>query len=200
MPMYGLWKYIRSMFAQAANSTPTQPFIHELIERSQEEKASLKLWKDMHVCRKLLDWVQHQYLLYCSLPEENDDWIDFLHTPSSRGFVLHFYKTNYVRQEVLQLFDLFKERVLGTGYRTQISDRRIYQHHDWMETTERHYLKPKPEFGAPGKVRQRYGNITILLILRDDKPYQLKFQATTYRDHLFLDPDDFAELMQQLTA
>lgn len=198
--MYGLWKYIRSMFAQAANSHTAQPFIHELIERTGEETAALKQWKEMHVCRKLLDWVSHQYQLFSSLPEEKDDWIDFLHTPSSRGFVLHFFKTNYGRQETMLLFDLFKERVIEAGYRTQISDRRIYRHQHWMETTERHYLKPKPEFGAPGKVRQRYGNITILMIFRDDKPYQLKFQATTYRDHLFLEPDDFGELMVQLTA
>jgi len=32
--------------------------------------------------------------------------------------------------------------------------------------------------------------------LRNDQPYHLKFQATTYEDHLFKDAHDFEDLMQ----
>ncbi len=202
--MSHLWKYIQSLFRNSAererprHEAPSSQPLHELIVRSPEELAAMEQWKQTLVCRKLCEWIGHQFALYGSLPNEIDETLDFLDTLSSKGFVVHLYKTNYTRQEAVAFFDMLKERVLAQGYRMQISDRRIYRGHSWLETTERHYLKPRPEFGAPGKIRQRFGNITILLILRNDKPWQLKFQATTYRDHLFLEADNFADLMEEL--
>ncbi len=196
--MSGLWKYLQSLFRLAEQSSPVQPFIHEVIERSAEERAALENWKLTLVCRRLCDWIGNQYALFGALPDDVDEALDFLDTPSSKGFVIHLHKTNYDRREATHFFDLMKERVLVQGYRVQVSDRRVYQNGPWVETAERHYLKPKPEFGAPGKIRQRFGNITILLLLRNDQPYQLQFQATTYRDHLFLEADSFKDLMGQL--
>ncbi len=196
--MPGLWKYLQSFFQQAERSSPTQPYIHELIERSNAEKQALQQWQHTLVCRQLCQWVGQQYALYDALPNEVDDSLDFLHTPSSKGFVVHWHKTNYTRQEAICFFDLLKERVLSHQYRVQVSDRRIYTRPQWVETIERHYLKPKPEFGEPGKIRQRFGNILIQLILRNDRPWQLQFQANTYRDQLFLEAESFQELMEQI--
>lgn len=196
--MFNLKKYLQSLFRQAEHSGPSQPFIHEMIERSKEYRAALEQWKHTLVCRRLSDWIGNQFALAEALPDDVDDGIDFLNTPSSKGFVIHLHKTNYDRREASFFFDLLKERVLAQGYRLQISDRRVYANRPWVETAERHYLKPKPEFGAPGKIRQRFGNITILLLLRNDEPHQLRFQATTYQDHLFLKADSFKELMVQL--
>ncbi len=197
-PMPGIWKYLQSLFGQAEQSSPAQPFIHEVIVRSAEERAALDQWEHTLVCRRLCDWIGNQYALFGALPNDVDEALDFLDTPSSKGFVVHFHKTNYDRREALFFFDLLKERVLAQGYRVQVSDRRIYQNAQWVETAERHYLKPQPEFGAPGKIRQRYGNITILLLLRNDQPWQLQFQANIYKDHLFLEADNFQDLMGQL--
>ncbi len=196
--MFNLKKYLQSLFRQAEQSGPAQPFIHEMIERSPEERAAMEQWKNTLVCRRLGDWIGNQFALAEALPNDVDEALDFLNTPSSKGFVIYFHKTNYDRREAVFFFDLLKERVLAQGYRVQISDRRVYANQSWMETAERHYLKPKPEFGAPGKIRQRYGNITIQLLLRNDQPHQLQFQATTYRDQLFLEADSFKELMGQL--
>lgn len=196
--MSGIWKYLQSLFRQAEHSSPSQPFIHEMIERSPEHRAALEQWKHTIVCRRLCDWVQNQYGLFGALPDDVDEALDFLNTPSSKGFVVHFHKTNYDRREALFFFDFLCEKVIEQGYRTQISDRRVYQNGAWTETAERHYLKPKPEFGAPGKIRQRFGNITIMLVLRNDAPWQIQFQATTYRDHLFLEADRFQDLMSGL--
>ena len=67
-----------------------------------------------------------------------------------------------------------------------------------METVQRHYLKPKPNFQREGKINQQFGNITIEFDLRDDKPHYLKFQATSYTDHLFEDAKEFKELMSRV--
>jgi hypothetical protein len=196
--MAGFWKYIQSLFQQAEQSNPARPFIHEVIVRGAEHKAALEHWTHTLVCRRLLDWVADQYRLFLTEPDEIDESIDFLNTTSSKGFVIHLDKTNYTLQESTFLLDLLKQRVVEEGYRVQVSDRRIYQQSKWVETAERHYLKPKPEFSSPGIIRQRYGNITILLLLRNDKPFQLQFQATAYRDHLFQEAESFGELMVHL--
>lgn len=196
--MAGFWKYIQSLFQQAEQSNPARPFIHEVIVRSPEEHIALEQWKNTLVCHRLCDWISEQYLRFSTHPDELDDAIDFLNTPSSKGFVIHLNKTNYTRLESVFLLDLFKERVLRQSYRVQVSDRRIYQSASWVETAERHYLKPKPEFSSPGVIRQRFGNITILLLLRNDKPFQLQFQATAYRDRLFQEAESFQDLMAHL--
>jgi hypothetical protein len=196
--MAGFWKYIQSLFQHAEQSSPARPFIHELIERSADHKQALDHWKHTMVCHRLLGWVVTQYQLYLTKPDETDESIDFLHTPSSKGFVIHLDKTNYTLRESSFLLDLLKERVIQEGYRVQVSDRRIYQKSKWVETAERHYLKPKPEFSSPGIIRQRYGNITILLLLRNDQPFQLQFQSTAYRDHLFQEAEGFGNLMLHL--
>ena len=38
--MSDLWQYFKKMFKASENSSPNEPFIHEVIERSQEEIAN----------------------------------------------------------------------------------------------------------------------------------------------------------------
>ncbi len=124
--------------------------------------------------------------------------MDFLDTPSSKGFVIHFHKTEFTRPDATYLLDYLKEKVLVLHYKVQLSDTRTYTKNDWVETVERHYLKPRATFEAGSKTNQRFGNVTIELMLRNDLPHQLKFQATTYSDHLFAKADDFKDLMLAL--
>lgn len=149
--------------------------------------------------RRLVDWLSEQYAISRVLPNDIDDGFDFLDTPSSKGFVIHFYKTNYTLREATHFFDYLKEKVLQLEYWPQISDTRTYNRPGWVETVERHYLKPKPDFSNRNSpINQRFGNITIENILRDAQPYYLKFRVNSYNDHLFLQPEDFHELMQAL--
>jgi hypothetical protein len=196
--MPGLWDYIKNLFQQAEESSPSNPLIHELIERSEEEVADYERWKNTLVCRRLMDWLIDQYAIHNVLPEDTDEALDFLDTPSSKGFAIHFHKTNYSKRDIQHLFDILKERVLQLGYRAQISDRRTFNRNDWVETIERHYLKPAPSFGNEGKLNQKYGNVMIELELRNDKVHNLRFRATSYKDHLFREADEFRELMQRL--
>ncbi|MDV7396729.1 hypothetical protein RZS08_35355, partial [Arthrospira platensis SPKY1] len=104
-------------------------------------QADLQRWKETIVCKRLLNWLGDQYLLYRALPDDIDEAIDFLDTPSSKGFVIHLHKTGYSRRDATHLLDLFKEKVLTLDYRTQVSDSRTYSRQAWVETVERHYLK-----------------------------------------------------------
>ena len=193
-----IWTQFKDFFQQAEESSPSKPLIHEMIERTEEEKKDYEFWKKTMVCKSLLDWLSNQYAIFQALPNDTDEAMDFLNTPSSKGFVIHFYKTEYSERDVTYLFDLLKEKILALEYRTQISDRREFNRPDWVEKIERHYLKPKPNFLKKEKFDQGFGNITIKLLFRNDKPYQLKFQATIYKDHLFKDAETFQNLMNNI--
>ncbi|NUQ26001.1 MAG: hypothetical protein HUU34_18790 [Saprospiraceae bacterium] len=205
--MPSLWKKIQNLFRPDSVETHHDaslhniPAIHEIIERSEAEKNDYAQWRQTLVRRRLVDWLSQQYAISTVLPNDVDEGFDFLDTPSSKGFVIHFYKTNYSLRDTTYFFDYLKEQVLQLEYWPQISDTRTYNRPEWVETVERHYLKPKPDFSHQHPpVNQRFGNITIENILCNNQPYHLKFRVNSYNDHLFSQPEDFHELMQAILA
>lgn len=196
--MAGIWDYIKNIFKEAEESSPSNPAIHEVIERSDEERVQYEQWQGSLVKRRLVDWLDNQYAIYRVTPHDIDEAMDFLNTPSAKGFVIHFFKTNYNRQEVTHFFDFLKDQMKALDYKVQISDTRTYNRKDWVETVERHYLKPRPQFEKGKKIDQRFGNVTIELVMRNDQVYQLKLQATSYRDHLYREAEEFRDLMQAI--
>jgi len=196
--MEELWKYIKNLFEESESSSPSKPFIHEIIQRSEKEKADYEHWKKTLACERLTAWLSIQYGIFMALPEGIDEALDFLDLPSSKGFVIHFHKTRYSRRDAIHLFDYLQEKVHEMGYRTQLSDTRTYTRLNWVETVERHHLKPKTGFSGSGKVNQRFGNITIEVLLRNDVVHNLKLRANSYKDHLFQEAKEFLELMDSL--
>lgn len=196
--MANLWEYIKNLFQEAEQSSPSQPVVHKMIERTAAETEDFHQWKEGLVRRRFLGWLSDQYAIFQVLPVDVDEALDFLDTPSAKGFVIHFHKTNYTRREAVHLFDYFKERVLNLEYKTQLSDTRMYNRPQWVETTERHYLKPRPRFEAGKKMNQAFGNVMIELEFRNDQIYNLRFRATTYQDHQFEDAQEFKALMGAL--
>ena len=194
--MTDLWSYFKSLFKQAEASSSAKPYIHELIERSEDELADFEYWKGTLVARRLLDWLSDKYAIHRVMPDKTDRAMSFLDTASSNGFAIHFGLTQYSRRDVTFLMDWLKEKVQALNYRIQISDRRIYRSGTIMETVEKHYLKPRADFTSKEKFNQGYGNITISIVLHDEKVQHLKLIATRYSDHLYKDANDFKQLMQ----
>jgi hypothetical protein len=100
--------YFKSLFQKSETSTAGNPFIHELITRSEEEKADFEFWKKTLVAQRLLDWLSDQYAVYQVAPERVDEAINFLNTPSSKGFAIQFHYTEYSKRHVTHLFDWLK--------------------------------------------------------------------------------------------
>ncbi|MEM9929787.1 MAG: hypothetical protein AAF840_08220 [Bacteroidota bacterium] len=192
------WNNIKQIFQQAATGTPTNPTIHELIYRSEEDLAAYEYWKNTSGPNRLLNWIGEQYDRERQ-HQSTDQAVGFLNTPSSKGFVIYFNQTNYSKEEITFFFDYLKERVQTLNYRSDISDRRIFPRRDWVETQERHYLKPRLNF-KDELMNQGFGNIMIELELRDDVAHNLRLRATIYKDHLFQEGGTFAALMVTLTA
>lgn len=196
--MADFWKRISDWFKQEEVSSPSNPFIHELIERSPQEKEDLQFWQETLVRKRLSNWLNEQYAIFLLNPENHDESIDFLDTPSSKGFVIHLHHTQYSLRDARHFLDYLKNKVRTLGYRTQISDSRTYAKAEATETTERHYLKPNPKIIVGQKQEQKFGNITVSLVLRDNIPHQLFFQANTYQDRLFEEGLPFGKLFREV--
>lgn len=197
--MSDFWKKIKSVFSSAEVSSPINPTIHELIKRSEKELAEYEQWKQSLAARRLMDWIKNEYFTYLTSPKNIDRSIDFLNTTSKKGFVIHFSNMQYRIDEITFLFDYLKEKVKELAYRSYVSDTRTYPKNDFVETIHRHYLKPSLKLKVAGeKAGQAFGNITIEMLLKNDKIVNLKFSATTYRDHQFREAGDFNDLMKNI--
>ena len=197
--MSSFWDQVRKLFQSAEESSPSNPVIHKMIERSEEQKTQFEDWQDSYVCQQLYNWLGDQYALF-QTGNLNllDDAIDFLNTPSTKGFVVHFHKTQYSPSDVMFFADSLKQRVLALKYRTQISDSRTFNKDRWVETIERHYLKPRPHFKPNEKFKQQFGNITVQHVLRNDQPHHVRLGATIYKDHMYEEAEDFQSLMGKI--
>lgn len=198
--MQDFWKYIKGLFDASEQSTSNQPAIHEIIVRTPTEKLDFQHWKDKQISRRMLNWFYQQYKTYQSPSGKTDHAIAFLNTPSSKGFVIYFHQMNYSKSEVTHFFDFLKEKVLTINYYNYVSDTRTFNRPEWVETIQRHYLKPSLNFQKADseKFNQQYGNIKIELEFRNDQVHNLRFSSTTYNDHLFDTPEHFNHLIDIL--
>ncbi len=195
--MSNFWEKIKSLFQESEQSSPSQPVVHEIIERSEADMIAYEKWKVTLSAKRMLDWLNNQYTAYLSPTARTDDAIAFLNTPSAKGFVIHFHQTQYRKTEIIHLFDLLREKVLKMKYHSYVSDVRTFNRPQWVESIQRHYLKPSLNFKKTKteKFNQGYGNIKIELEFRNEQVYNLRFSATTYQDHNFNKADEFKELM-----
>lgn len=190
------WDNITDLFCQVEESSPANPAIHELIVRSPEEIVDFERWKHTHNSRRLLDWLCNQFAFHQE-GRPTDNTLGFLNNKSSKGFIIYLQELNYTRSEIIHFFDYLKERVQKFNYRSDISDRRIFSRKEWVETQERHYLKPRINFDNK-PIRQLFGNITIELEMRNDVVHNLRLRATVYNDSMFDEAGSFRALMAAL--
>jgi hypothetical protein len=199
MMLMSFWDQITDIFRSAEESSPAAPTIHELIDRDEATLADYDHWKRTLGRRRLLNWLTDQYAVNQG-GGRTDEAVGFLDTNSSKGFVIYFHKTNYQKAEIQHFFDYLKERMMQLGYRSQISDRRIFPRRDWVETQERHYVKPRNKYREGSKLNQRFGNVMIEFELRNDVPHNLRLRATIYVDAQYEKPASFSALMMALSA
>ncbi|MEO1434658.1 MAG: hypothetical protein AAFV80_03925 [Bacteroidota bacterium] len=196
--MSELWNQFKNLFRKADESSPSNPLIHEVIQRSEEEKAVYTEWVESLEKRRMIDWINMEYFTYLSNPTEVDPNLDFLETPMSNGFVLHFRPELHQRLDFVHFLDYLKAQVLKIGYMSYVSDVRSYQKGKQVEEVQRHYLKPRKQFRPDQKMDQRYGNIMIELLSRNDQVVNLKFSATGYHDRKFETMLEFKELFREV--
>ncbi|NJC28212.1 hypothetical protein [Neolewinella antarctica] len=193
------WDNITDLFRKADESTPGNAAVHELIVRDEEFLEGYERWKRTRNSGRLLDWLVEQYATHRA-GQPTDSGVGFLDLASSKGFVIYFQQLNYTPAEIEYFFDFLKERVQTLDYRSDISDRRVFSRKNWVETQERHYLKPRKDYESGKLIEQGFGNVTIEHELRNDAPHNLRLRATFYSDSLYKEPASFGALMMALSA
>ncbi len=185
---------------EEVSKTPSrQPVVHEVIQRTHTDKDAYQRWLGSQRMQRALDFIQLEYNK--NRHEENLVGATFYHLnqPSSKGFILNYRKDMFSEKEFQYYFDYLKERVLTLDYKSYTSDLRSYDRGEYVETIERHYLKPSWRMTADkSQLVQQYGNITITHHSKDDQPVYLKFMCHNYADRQFTDAEDFEQLIQHM--
>lgn len=198
--MAGFWGQIKKLMLQSERSSPLNPAIHEIIILTKEESKDFDRWKNTIVLKKFVDWLNHEYGEYL-IERPFSKTITFLNSPPSFGFMVHFSEMGYSKRDAVFIAQFFKEKIQLLPYKVQLSDRRIYSKNEsTVETTERHYLKPKKTIIPGEKIDQYYGNITIELQIRNDQPHQLSLRATSYPDRIYKSSLPFEQLMEKILS
>jgi hypothetical protein len=193
--------YIKEkLFGQSSQSKPaSEPVVHEIIKRSERERKSFESWLESHELKGMLHFIRNQYALGKS-GSEDQAMIRLLDASPSFGFMLR-YPENMKAANFKHLFDYFKDRLKSLGYKVYVSDRKIHDRGENVEITERHHLKAGKNLKNFGKkpLEQLYGNVTIELLLSNDRPQQIKFLCNAYKDRSFSEAKNFDELIELLT-
>lgn len=200
--MNNIWEYFKQLFKESEESSPSKPFIRESINRSTDAQEAFSLWKRTRAPQKMLDFVNREYANHLIEPEKMDNSFGVLNTSSTNGFVIHFSELRHNQKDIQYFFDYLKEITLKIGYKHYMSDTRTYNRKFWVENVERHYLKPPIQFDENDTSKplliQRYGNILIELLFRNDELVNLKFRATNYHDHNFTKANSFSDLIREI--
>jgi hypothetical protein len=197
------WEYFKGLFKKSEESTAANPFMREAIERTETESADYELWKRTRSRDQMLAFINQQYANSLIEPERVETTaIDFINSASTKGFVMYFSERRDSLRDFCNLFDYLRERVLELGYVSYMSDERTYNKDLWVETIQRHYMKPSQrqhKSENPDKFVQLYGNVMIELFFRNNELANLKFRATSYNDHKFEEAHNFSDLMRAIS-
>jgi hypothetical protein len=191
-------KIFKQLFPQNQEEKKVNlPMVTEPIQRSSTDKSGYFQWVNEGRYKKLMTDLLRAYQQKL-LKNTDTMQVHVLQTPYANGFALT-YDPSLSTRHFTFLFDLLKDKVINLGYLLNISERRIYDKGQYVETKEKYYLKPPlPTAEEIMQIDQRYGNILIELVWIDQKPSFLKLTASIYSDRLYKEALPFEQLMDEL--
>lgn len=171
--------------------------VHELIKRSDHYLKKYQKWTSSPSHSDSLKTIATAYYLKAKGVAQEPE-VHILNSRYSNGFAVSFQEGEMDHQEFQYLFDWLADTVEQIGYKRSNSDVTIMDKGNYIETREKHYLKPV--LGSEIPTDQRYGNILIEHILIDGKPSFLKLVANIYSDRSYSEADSFESLAEYLFA
>ena len=176
------------------SSTVTELVSEQLI-RTEQEITDYRSWRESDDLPTRLEIIRKAYQL--KKAGLDADLNLFIHNSRYGNGFYFTYSPTIGEPTFLYLFDHFRDQTLSGGYRLYTSDLRIREKADKIETIQRHYLKP-PLATQPGKIDQKYGNVSIEYVLINDRPSYIKVMANVYSDSHFSEPLDFEDFVDLL--
>jgi len=199
--MAGFWDQIKNIFGKSVDvhEQQTPAAVHELINRPEEELKDYESWKNSKRKDQALRFMQMEYKKDV-LSEENYLGSTFytINKPASEGFILNFNEQIFSPLEFQHFFDYLKEKILALDYKLYSSDLRIFNRPRYVESIERHYMKPRYRFNDDKHFIQQYGNIMVTQIKKDHKPVYIQLMCNRYMDRKYTAPMPFKELITHL--
>jgi len=183
------------------------PLIKENLQRSEKDELEFQIWSSSSDAKYWFARIYESYRLKRQgLPSQDID-VHLFASAASNGIAITY--TNAMSSKQFRfLFDKLKESILELSYSYKLytSDRAHYERTNYVETIEKHYLKPvygttkeiENELKTDGKLPQFYGNILIEYIQIDGEPSFIRLLANIYSDRLFLDALPFEELVEKI--
>ncbi len=195
-----MFDFFKRLFQNQAQANV--PILREALQRSEAYEQAYYAWQFGKNKDYLMQYIQRQYNAFTQQQSVDATSIIFINKASLRGFIFKYQSLQASPQEFSFLFDYFKTVILDElHYKRYTSDVKNYARPKFVETIERHYLKPRLNFKAMSegaKANQRYGNITIEQLLHNEQPIQIKLICSPYNDHKYQTPLSFQTFMEDL--
>jgi len=172
-----------------------------MVSRSGEEKAAFEIWQHSTRKDRSLSFIKSEY--YNNKSEAHNMVGDTFYTiekPSTKGFILNFRKEIFSPVEFQHYFDYLKLKILEHNYKLYTSDVRIFDRGDFVETIERHYIKPRFQVSDEDLFIQQFGNVSITHVKKDNRPVRIQFLCHMYSDRKYTVADPFDELISHILA
>ncbi len=200
-----MWQKVNQFLRQwlpaaSQQSTESVRETREWLVRTPEEIQAFHRWLTQGGLEAFTDRLRHAYNIHRAGMDPEDEALDFMEFRTSSGFVIHLKDDEEAGLTAAYMMDALRDKVLESGYRMAIADRRTVRNAARTEVVERYYLKP-PRDHQPGTPSdQRFGNITIEILSCGQNPCNLKFITTAYPGRAHKPARSFGELMELLIA
>ncbi len=178
------------------NPNGSRVLYKEVLDRKSRFAEGYEHWLEEGRAARMLKEVESSYYMKRQNLESNLQ-VHLLSSVYANGFAIS-YHPDYTGQEYEFLFDYLKNEILGLGYKLSNSDRQVKEINDYIETTDKHYLKPASEL-KPGELfDQKWGNILLEYVKINDVPSYLKLQVSIYSDSYYTQALDYESFLQEV--
>jgi hypothetical protein len=168
----------------------------EVIDRKNRFEKEYGQWLEEGRAARMLKEVENSYYMKRQNLESNLQ-VHLLSSVYANGFAIS-YHPDYTGQEYEFLFDYLKNEILSLGYKLSNSDRQVKEKNDYIETIDKHYLKPVFDLTPGTPSDQKWGNILLEYVKIDDVPSYLKLQVSIYSDSYYTKALDYDSFLNEI--
>ena len=166
----------------------------EVIKRSENYLDRLSQWQASEASQDFLNELWESYY-WRKRGIDKDPPVVLFEASNSNGLAIN-YMQQYDRHYFRYLLDHLAERVKKLGYRQVTSRNSLRDKGDYVEKTEMYYLKPTHDFSPP--IDQKFGNVQVEYIERDNEPLRVKLMANSYPDRKYQEVLPFETLAEHV--
>ena len=177
-----------------SKSDPPKINVDGLIKRSEDFLKRFERWKTTEVCQDFLNEIWESYF-WRRKGVDKEPVLVLFESSNSNGFAIN-YSPEFDQHSFHFLLDHFADQVKKLGYRLVTSRNSLRDKGDYVEKKEMHYLKPKHDFSEP--IDQKFGNVQIEYIEKNNEASRIKFIANSYPDRKYKEAMSFESLAEHV--